>query len=72
MTISLPLEQMTVEEKLRVIEAIWEDLSRNAQDLPPPAWHSEVLAQRQAALDAGEDYFEDWESAKEKIKQETS
>lgn len=72
MTISLPLEQMTVEEKLQVMEAIWEDLSRNAQDLPPPAWHGEVLAQRQAALDAGEDGFEDWETAKEKIRRETS
>lgn len=72
MTISLPLEQMTVEEKLQVMEAIWDDLSRNAQDLPAPAWHGEVLAQRQAALDAGEDYFEDWETAKEKIRRETS
>ena len=31
MTISLPLNEMTVEEKLQVMEAIWEDLSQHAR-----------------------------------------
>lgn len=72
MTISLPPDEMTVEEKLQIIEMIWEDLSRNAKDVPPPASHGDVLAERQAALDAGQDHYEDWETVKEKLRTLTS
>ncbi|MEN8260960.1 MAG: addiction module protein, partial [Pseudomonadota bacterium] len=43
MTISLPWEKMTIEEKLQVMKAIWDDLSRHANQMPPPAWHKRVL-----------------------------
>jgi len=36
MPISLPLQAMSVAEKLQVIEAIWDDLSRHADELQPP------------------------------------
>lgn len=72
MTITLPLNEMTVAEKLKLMEDLWADLSKNTQNLPPPAWHADVLAQREAALNAGEDSFEDWEIAKERIRRETS
>ena len=34
--ISLPLQAMSVEEKLQVMEAIWDDLSRHVDELQPP------------------------------------
>jgi len=69
MNITLPLKEMTVEEKLQLMEAIWEDLSRNAEQLPPPAWHAEELAAREAAIARGEETFEDWETARQRIEQ---
>ena len=68
MATRLPLEKMTVEEKLQAMEALWEDLTRRADEYEPPAWHAAVLRERQAAIDAGEETFEDWEVAKEKIR----
>ncbi len=38
MPISLPLDKMTVEEKLQIMEAIWEDLTRDAASFESPAW----------------------------------
>ena len=35
MTISLDLDQMSIEEKLRVLEALWVDLSEKAPDSIP-------------------------------------
>lgn len=70
MSISLPLEEMTVEEKLQIMEAIWDDLSRRADELPPPAWHGEVLAEREGAVARGEETFGDWETAKQRIEKE--
>ena len=70
MTLSLPLKQMTVEEKLQVMEAIWEDLSQRADQIKPPDWHGDVLAEREAAIARGETQFEDWETAREKIEKD--
>lgn len=70
MSISLPLNEMTIEEKLQMMEAIWDDLSRQADDMPSPPWHGELLAARDAAIARGEASFEDWETAKERIDKE--
>lgn len=70
MSISLPLKEMTIEEKLEVMEAIWDDLSRHADAMPLPAWHGDVLAEREAAIERGEASFEDWEAAKLRIEKD--
>ena len=64
----LPSQEMTVEEKLRAMELLWDDLCRRAGGVTSPDWHEDVLAQRQAAVQRGEDRFEDWETAKRDIK----
>lgn len=68
MTISLPLNEMSVEEKLQVMEAIWDDLSRHADEMPPPAWHATVLDAVVAAVERGDENFDDWEAAKRRIR----
>jgi hypothetical protein len=47
MDITLPLDQMTVRERLQTLEALWGDLCRNADAVPSPAWHEKVLADRE-------------------------
>lgn len=68
MKVSLPLKDMTIEEKLQVMEAIWDDLSQNAEELPPPAWHGKVLQALETAIERGEESFGDWEAAKRRIR----
>ena len=70
MSISLPLEKMSVEEKIQAMESIWDDLCGRADSLASPAWHGEVLAERESALQGGDDEFIDWETAKQNIKKE--
>ncbi len=70
MTITLPLKEMTVEEKLQLMEAIWDDLSQNAEQIPPPPWHGQVLAALEEAIQRGEETFEDWETAKKSLRDE--
>jgi hypothetical protein len=59
---------MTVEEKLQVMEAIWDDLSRHTDQIQAPAWHGKVLAELEAAIERGDETFEDWEAAKRRIR----
>jgi hypothetical protein len=61
---------MSVEEKLQMMEALWDDLSQHADEIQPPAWHGEVLAEREAAIARGDEQFEDWEAAREKIEKD--
>lgn len=70
MRVSLPLEDMTVEEKLQVMEELWADLSRNAENVPPPAWHGEVLQSIELAIERGEESYESWESVKKQLRDE--
>ncbi len=68
MNLALPLNEMTVEEKLQAMEALWEDLSRNADLLETPAWHEEILLERERQLATGEASFIEWEQAKAQIR----
>jgi hypothetical protein len=58
---------MTTAEKLKVMEDIWADLSRNEQKFESPAWHEDVLKQREERLEAGEETPIDWEVAKKEL-----
>ncbi|MGC2626609.1 MAG: addiction module protein [Candidatus Udaeobacter sp.] len=55
---------MTVEEKLRAMEAIWRSLSKHEDQVPVPHWHKQVLDERQRQIDAGEARFVSLEEMK--------
>ncbi|MBI3345337.1 MAG: addiction module protein [Gammaproteobacteria bacterium] len=63
---------MSLAEKLQAMEALWDDLSRNPDTLESPAWHEEVLRERQQRIASGEAVFLDWEHAKTDIRRRTS
>ena len=65
----LPLDKMTVEEKLRAMEALWADLSRNADAFESPAWHGDVLRERDRRIAEGKEPAADWEDAKRRLRE---
>jgi len=68
MDITLPLEKMTIAEKLRVMETLWSDLTRNEEQFESPDWHGEVLRERAARVKQGKESFVDWETAKKQLR----
>ncbi|RMF86504.1 MAG: hypothetical protein D6739_03050 [Nitrospirae bacterium] len=68
MDVSLPLDQMSLEEKLRAMELIWEDLCRTAEAVPSPRWHEEVLRTREERITRGTARFVDWSEAKKRLR----
>ncbi len=69
MSIKLPLHEMTVQEKLAAMEALWEDLSRTPEAIETPEWHKEILDERRQRVAEGTARFEDWDKAKTKIRE---
>jgi len=68
MTITLPLDKMTQEEKIHAMEALWDDLCARSDDLMSPAWHGDLLAEREEAIQRGDERFEDWDLVKKEIR----
>ena len=72
MNFILPLNEMTAAEKLQTIEVLWDDLSRNPQDVPSPPWHEEVLAARRKQIEEGQAKFLSLDEFRQSIQRETS
>ena len=68
----LPLKEMSVEEKLQTMEALWQSLSSDPAAVESPPWHEEELAERERKIESGEAKFVEWEKAKADIRQRTS
>lgn len=61
------LRSMTTHEKLRSLEAVWMNLSRDPEDVMSPEWHQHVLAERDQRIASGESKFLEWDEAKADI-----
>ena len=70
MPITLPLQPMSIEEKIEVMESLWDDLCGTAGSTLSPDWHGSILTARKATLKAGEDQILNWETAKKKISED--
>jgi hypothetical protein len=69
MAATTPIEQMTRNEKLRLMEALWADLSRDTDTLELPAWHAQALRETEQRVEAGKEVAVDWETAKNQLRQ---
>jgi len=58
---------MSRTEKLRAMEALWTDLSRDEDAFKSPAWHATALAQAEAQVKAGRAKFVDLDTAKKHL-----
>ncbi|MGA2656798.1 MAG: addiction module protein [Verrucomicrobiota bacterium] len=72
MPLELQLDRMTLEEKLRAMEALWDDLCRREEDVPVPQWHKDLLDERERLVQEGKAQFVDWETAKKRIADRTT
>ena len=72
LAITLPIKRMSREEKLRLMEALWEDLSRDESQFDSPAWHAKALRQTERLVKGGKAKFSDWVVAKERIRRKAA
>jgi len=72
MSVVLELDRMSLKEKLRTMEALWDDLCRTEEAIPVPQWHRELLDERAGLVRQGKARFISWEAAKKRIAARTS
>ena len=68
MSKTLPLKDMTLHEKMAVMESLWEDLAGSSDAIESPEWHKEILDRRRQRIAEGTAQFIDWQAAKAEIR----
>lgn len=68
MQLTLPLSQMSILDKLQVMEQLWNDLASDVRSVPSPTWHESVLSSRAKEVVEGTATFVDWQQAKQQIR----
>jgi putative addiction module component (TIGR02574 family) len=62
------LTRLTDAERLELMNAIWESLGDKDEEVESPEWHREVLAEREARVEAGEGKFLRFDELKEGLR----
>lgn len=63
----IPIDGLSVTQKLSLMERIWVDLEKRPSEIPAPDWHGDILGQRIQAVANGETDFVDWPVAKRRL-----
>ena len=65
----LDIAKLPIQERLQLMESLWDSLCREPSgEAPMPTWHQQVLDERLARLDVGEEPLIPWEEAKKQIR----
>lgn len=64
---AVAIEQLSREEKLSLMEALWNSLDAEEVSAVPPEWHRNVLESRLRRLADGSEPVSDWNEAKQRI-----
>lgn len=62
------IKKMSISERIRTMEAIWDSLLYDDAHMPSPAWHGNILAERKKKIDEGSAKFLSVEEVKERHK----
>ena len=68
MSVTVPLNTMSVEEKVCMMEMLWDDLCQQPGGVKSPGWHESVLSEREQLLNSNEEDVIDWHQVKDNIK----
>lgn len=64
MPLEIPLKEMSLSDKMELLEALWDNLSSKPEELHSPDWHKDILDERRRLVQSGAETFSDWETAK--------
>jgi len=68
MIIEKDIKELPIDQKLRLMEAIWTDISRTSDSYESPDWHRIELEETERRRSSEEEQPIDWEEAKAKLR----
>ena len=67
-TSTISLARLSRIQKLRLMERLWQELTKDELAFASPRWHAEVLAEREALVKAGQAHFSPWPEVKKRLR----
>ena len=67
MPLELPLNTMSVGEKVQLLELVWDNLCHQPGDVRSPEWHAAILRERQRQIENGTMAVSSWSEAKDRL-----
>ncbi len=68
MQTTIEIRRLSREEKLRVMEAIWEDLLTDEEQIESPDWHQKALQETENRLSSRQEKILYWQDAKRELR----
>ena len=65
---TIEITHLSKEEKLRLMEAIWEDLTKEVDFIESSEWHRQKLEETSRRLEADQELIKDWQDAKTELR----
>ncbi len=62
------IRDLSLHEKLRMMEVLWDGIAPLEAELEVPQWHKDLLDEREQLIQEGKAEFIDWEIAKKQIR----
>jgi len=62
------IQHLSREEKLMMMEAIWEDLLLDKEPVESPDWHHKALQETEIRLRSGQERGVSWQEAKKELR----
>lgn len=66
----LEIKRLSREEKLKMMETIWDDLLTEEEMIESPDWHRDALKETERRLNAGKERIVDWKDAKKELRKQ--
>jgi putative addiction module component (TIGR02574 family) len=60
-------DELSPDEKLDYINALWQRFTAQPEDVPAPEWHRDVIAERLAVVDRGEGSARPWDAVRKDL-----
>ncbi len=70
MEILQEIKRLSHIDKLRVMEAIWKDLSEDEEKYDSPEWHEDILKETENRVNDGAEEIVDWDIAKKNLRKQ--
>ncbi len=70
MEILQKIKRLSHIDKLKVMEALWEELSGDEEKYDSPAWHEEILKETENRVSEGIEEVVDWDIAKKNLRKQ--
>ena len=69
MSIYADFQKLSITEKVKVVQELWDQIAASPEELPVPAWHRAELEKRQSEWASSPDPGEDWDVVKKRLRE---